>query len=261
MKKLSILAILTFAFVACEKNLEVDKKQTSPLQYDKNLSPVLFEITSTGCPGCGGWGKPTFESIVKENEGTIVPLAIHVKYSDPMITDISNAIEKNIYGSRYTPQIWVNDTNGVILVGNGISGEGSIKRINDLLNRSKSSSFNIKIDGNLFRNGNEMTVKYGMKQTEVKSDSLYLACYLLENDLVFSQNGYASNPAKHNFVIRAANEGNFGFNITQMHNAGETKEYETSFQLKNATGNYHVALVVWKKSKERFSCLGGISIK
>ena len=44
---------------------------------------ILLEFTSTGCPGCGSWGKPTFYSLADQNKDKVIPMAAHIKYGDP----------------------------------------------------------------------------------------------------------------------------------------------------------------------------------
>ena len=96
---------------------------------DTTQRPVLFDFTSTGCPGCGSWGKPTFNSFADEYENKIVPMAVHIKYGDSMITPISEAIANNRTGTFYTPQLWVNNKNGMVLSGNSINGTASTENI------------------------------------------------------------------------------------------------------------------------------------
>ena len=73
------------------------------LTFVKKTRPVFLEVTSTGCPGCGSWGKPTFKKVVNDFGSDITPLAVHIKYGDPFITTESQAIADNRHGSRYTP--------------------------------------------------------------------------------------------------------------------------------------------------------------
>ena len=57
-----------------------------------------------------------------------------------MITDISNEIADNRVGQRFTPQLWINNTNGVILNGGRIDGVESINKLNSDINLIKESS-------------------------------------------------------------------------------------------------------------------------
>ena len=57
-----------------------------------------------------------------------------------MITDISNEIADNPLGQRFTPQLWINNTNGVILNGGRIDGVESINKLNSDINLIKESS-------------------------------------------------------------------------------------------------------------------------
>ncbi|MEN8697308.1 MAG: thioredoxin family protein, partial [Bacteroidia bacterium] len=112
------ILIITFAFAlwGCNEKVtetnptipnETKQEETSNLvapdvELTEVNKPVLYKYTSTGCPGCGSWGAPTFEGIADELKNDIVPLAVHIKYGDPMITDISNEIADNRVGQRFT---------------------------------------------------------------------------------------------------------------------------------------------------------------
>jgi thioredoxin-related protein len=68
-KKIIFILSIIISTTSCKKepveNLEVSETNQTfdkTLEYNKSLKPLIFEFTSTGCPGCGSWGKPTFVS-------------------------------------------------------------------------------------------------------------------------------------------------------------------------------------------------------
>ena len=129
-KTLIIWAISAFSIWSCtEKSADIpttpatskDTTQVDTSQLEapdvvlqSRNKPVFFDYTSTGCPGCGSWGAPTFENLSEEYQDKIVPIAVHIKYGDPMITSISTDIAANRDGQRYTPQLWVNSKNAMV---------------------------------------------------------------------------------------------------------------------------------------------------
>ena len=140
MKKIFPIILALPLFFSCAKDQStpiVEEVDSIILTYQERAKPLVFEITSTGCPGCGSWGKPVFSQLSSQYGNQIIPVAVHIKYGDPYITNVSENIAANRYGAFYTPQIWVNDTNGVVISAGGgsIQTESSIKRMNDLIGR------------------------------------------------------------------------------------------------------------------------------
>ena len=129
-------------FVACKKesppllaenNSSVETEIS--VKYENTNKAVLFEFTSTGCPGCGSWGKPTVAAVSTTHGSKVVPIAVHIKYNDPFLTDISQAIADNRTGSRWTPQLWVDNENATI-----INSSGYISSLLFLFHRTRAST-------------------------------------------------------------------------------------------------------------------------
>lgn len=265
------LSLITFSifllsFASCKKenpkieSNDLNNVTTENLVYAKKTRPILFEYTSTGCFGCGQWGKPTFASLIESNP-EIVPLAVHIKYGDPMITEFSNQLGQNRYGSLFTPQLWVNDSNAVVLQGNGIQGQQSIQRANQLIALAKTEvapalAAKLKIEDN------QVNVNFGTQFIDFDEDGEYfLGCYLTENKISFQQSGYASNPALHNHVIRDAANGTFGYSFSKTDLINGKKEWNHQFELKpNYTAeNLYVTVIIWQKINDRYKPLNGFT--
>jgi hypothetical protein len=240
-------------------NIEEEKLFAPDLNIQNPLKPIVFEYTSTGCPGCGSWGKPTFKQIVEENKNNVEALAIHIKYGDPMITTHSTAIAANRYGQIYTPQIWVNDSNGVVLSGGSINGDASLERLNSLIAFQTQNPSDILADITFDKGENKVAVRYGIK-SGLNSQNIFVACYLVENDVVATQSAYANNPAKHPFVIRSAIGETFGVNTLLYGDNKIIYEVKSEFELKTTNGKYGVTLVVWEKINNRYKPIGAYSV-
>jgi hypothetical protein len=240
-------------------NIEEEKLLAPDLNIQNPLKPIVFEYTSTGCPGCGSWGKPTFKQIVEENKNNVEALAIHIKYGDPMITTHSTAIAANRYGQIYTPQIWVNDSNGVVLSGGSINGDASLERLNSLIAFQTQNPSDILADITFDKGENKVAVRYGIK-SGLNSQNIFVACYLVENDVVATQSAYANNPAKHPFVIRSAIGETFGVNTLLYGDNKIIYEVKSEFELKTTNGKYGVTLVVWEKINNRYKPIGAYSV-
>lgn len=236
---------------------------TTELQYNKKTSPVLLEYTSVYCGGCGSWGKPTFKEFVEQNKADVTPLAIHIKYGDPFITDISNGIGDNRYGQYYTPQIWVADSNAVTLSGGGIISDRSKQNAARILAASKAM-VQPSLSAKMQKEGNELKVDFGVKFIDVTADGEYaLGCYLTEDGLEHYQVQYKDTVAIHDHVIRASNEGVFGKPFTEA-DLDSDKELKLShtFDISNyVADNTYITLVIWKKTGNRYMPVNGFVLK
>jgi hypothetical protein len=238
---------------------EEEKLEAPQLNFQNAVKPIVFEYTSTGCPGCGSWGKPTFNAILEQNKNDVEAIAIHIKYGDPMITTHSTEIGANRHGQFYTPQIWVNDSNGVVLNGGSINGMASVERLNSLIAFHKQNPSDILTDISFDKGTEKVAVRYGAKANEAKN-KYTISCYLIENDVVAQQSSHANNPAKHSFVLREASNGTFGNDLALTSNNGFSSEFETEFELKNPQGKYKLTVVVWEKVGNRHKPIGAYSV-
>ena len=263
-----IATAILFTATSCKKENTPENQANSNnpavenLVYLKKTRPILFEFTSTGCFGCGQWGKPTFASLIEGNTD-IIPLAVHIKYGDPMITEFSTQLGQNRHGSLFTPQLWVNDSNAVVLQGNGIQGQQSIERANYLIETSKPN-ITPTLAANFKIVDNKVEVNFGTQFIDFQEDGEYfIACYLTEDKISFQQSGYSSNPAQHNHVIRDAANGTYGYSFTKADLMKNKKEWSHTFELlpNFNVENLYSTIIVWKKVNNRYQALNGFVAK
>lgn len=273
--KLSTVFLFTIACaIGCTKPAQeptptpkedsTDNKQPSEtkLSYTKKTAPVLFEMTSTGCPGCGGWGKPTFARLVNSYGSDITPIAVHIKYGDPMITTESQAIWDNIIVSRYTPMIFVQDENAVKLNGSSISveSEANAKMLIDAALVTETPALAAVVT----KADDKWSVTYGAQFAPAMADGEYsLSCYLIEDGLVYQQTSYANNPATHNNVIRTSASGAFGnsFSMADMTDNEITWQADITISNEYKKDNLYIAVVLWKKTGEHYAAVNGYILK
>lgn len=221
--------------------------------------PVLFDYTSTGCPGCGSWGKPTFESLIRQHDSTIVPIAVHIKYRDAMITPVSEAIAANRTGQYFTPQLWVNNTNGVVLNGGRIDATASLNLLNSTIENVRNKAADISVGLSIGISNDTLKVRYKtLPNIDLSASEVYVGIYLMENKLRFNQSGSASNPTIHNHVIRASNNGGFGTQLASNDlTINELTENTYSFKLNEAWNKdeLYAAIIVWKKEGNNYVVL------
>ena len=227
------------------------------MDYKTSNRSVLFEFTSTGCPGCGSWGKPTVENMKAIHGDKLVPLAIHIKYNDIYITDVSQAIADNRVGSRWTPQLWMNNENTTIFENGYISGEKSMEAMNDEVN-SKVQDANISLGGAVQLIGRDFTGKYGLKLNKEAGKEYYLAAYLMEENLMSDQQGSTNNPVQHHAVIRKAAFGAWGKKVVST---GEAQKVEFELTHDFSNGNHYMTVVLWEKIGTRYFVVDAAEFK
>ena len=217
--------------------------------------PVFFDYTSTGCPGCGSWGAPTFENLSKEYKDKIVPIAVHIKYGDPMITTTSTEIAANRVGQRYTPQLWVNSTNAMVLAGSSINGTATLQNIRTQLDQYIAEDVQIAVGVSSASDEEQVKVNFKHQAKTNLEGEYYVGIYLMENKIFAPQSSSASNPTEHNYVIRASKASSFGTKISAEHletdavfEASHTFQIEESWQKENL----FATIIVWKKEGDRY---------
>jgi hypothetical protein len=262
---LLILSVLGISFIGCSDSespiISSDNSdttsQTSSLvaapdfDLDHVNRPVFFEYTSTGCPGCGSWGKPTFENLIRQHGADIIPMAVHIKYGDKMITPVSEAIASNRTGQFYTPQLWVNNTNGMVLNSGRIDGMESINQMNAAIAAAQAGSTKVSVGVSSVISNDSLKLRYKTKSNvDLSGQEIYVGLYVMENALSYNQSGSAANPTVHNHVIRTSNAGGFGKALDASLLAKEAEMEETfSFELNENWNkeNLYIAIIIWEK--------------
>jgi hypothetical protein len=258
---LSFLSIALF-FLSCTESTTTEPKDESTnetqeqsleparITIEETSKPVLFDFTSTGCPGCGSWGGPTFESIIDTEKNNIVPMAVHIKYGDNMITEVSEAIAENRTGQYFTPQLWVNNKNGVLLSGGRINGTGSLNQLNTEIDAVQTASPEVFAGVSLSSNETTVAIRYKTKTVNDLQGEYFVGVYLMENGINDRQSGNPNGSKDHNHVIRASNNGGFGTPIsTEDLTASSESEEIIEFEMEDdwKMKNLYASIIVWKK--------------
>lgn len=233
-----------------------ETKSAPEIVLENVTKPVIFDYTSTGCPGCGSWGAPVFDMFSAEFKSSIVPIAVHIKYGDPMITPESEAIGDNRTGSKYTPQIWVDSKNSMILSGTSIDGSGTVSNIRNQLNDRIKTEPSIALGVSHLVDSDKLLVRFKSQSLIDLVGDYYYSVLILENDLVHQQNSAAYNPFLHHHVIRTSSNGAFGTQLESQHQMKDMVfEKELSFDInpKWNTDKLYVVGLIWKKIGENYT--------
>lgn len=276
--KIRVLAFtvlsVAFIFASCKKDAEKDNNKDNKedkteevveptlgdISYVFDYKSLLLEFTSTGCPGCGSWGKPTFYSFADNNSDKVVPMAAHFKYGDPMTSGVAEFFAGNRTGSRYTPQIWVNDATIMVLAGNSINGSASVQRGNDLISGATPTD-KVGLGSLLEIQDAKAYIKYGVKlKADFAAGDYWVNSYLMEDGIVAEQKGYASNPATHDYVIRAGANGPWGNMITKKDAEVFEATWEHTFTENIKVGQYLIT-ILWKKEGNIYKPVNVVKVK
>lgn len=276
MKKTLLLSFFAVsALFACSKEEEDDNSQdvTENVQEDDNLilsiekkqNATMFFYTSTGCPGCGSWGIPTFKNVSEEHVENVIPVGVHIKYGDPFITDVSEDIAANREGSRFTPQLFIGNETMTIISGGYIDGQASLDAADDHITTTSTSEPVVSCGSIYEVVEGTARVKYGAQFHQDTEGEYYLASYLLEDKLMYDQAGADPRHAEHSNVIRKAiSSGSFGdlIELTSI-SADELIEKEVSFAMNEEwnTDNLELVTIVWKKEGDYYTVVNSSYFK
>ena len=268
-KKIILLSLMALAITACKEETEQittsdptdnsnqeDTITTAPsIVLKSENKPIVFDYTSTGCPGCGSWGAPTFENLSNQLGNKIVPIAVHIKYGDPMITDESNALGQNRTGQYFTPQLWINNTNSTLLNGGRIDATGSLAALNQNITTFQGEAVQISLGVSHAIQDDKINIRYKHKSETDLDGDYFVSLYVMENHLFHNQASGAVNPFEHNYVIRTSSSGAFGSKI-ESQNLADNQEFEDTINLDiDPTwdkSNLYVTAIIWKNNGDKF---------
>lgn len=220
------------------------KAQSGDLIYDHEPKGVMWEYTSTGCPGCGSWGKPKMDHLLTIIGDKVNHAAVHVRFGDPMENELTKTFYNNRPGRKYTPQFFLNEHACTTLTGQGfLDSTATFDKAVQFANEAYGASVPL-LDGVVTKEGNQLKVKYGVQSNMGGLDGYNLAAYLLTSGLQYPQKGFrGSNPIHNNVIVSSADE-QYG---VPAQTTGNTFEREAIFDLSGLKGQPSVLVVLWRK--------------
>lgn len=212
---------------------------------------LIGDFTATWCGPCGDWGAPNFEGAIKMTVGLSEPLAIHT--SDEMSNEVADEFHM-FYGISGIPTLKVwnaeNDFSDSSSMASAVEAE-----LEEPF--AESSALVVLTDmGNTF----ELGVSFAPFETIV--GDYFVAVYIMQNNLIFPQNGAAEDGGYddgfiHNHVLVGSATGTMFGEQFVYGNAysGDliTKKYNITKEANWVTGDMYALAVVWKYSKDKES--------
>lgn len=276
MKKTTLLFIIALGFVvifsSCKKNTEADPilgcTDPSSLNYNslatsddgtcvipqQTQKALLLEFTAAWCGSCGGYGGPVFNSLISNNPGKVVPIAVHC--------DDDMTAQSYFYGF------------GSILPDGTISlpffkiGDVETENNSQILTICAQTPVVAQTAFIFTRGSGTISVKTRTKFFTAATGNYLLAVYVLESGIdgtsgTYQQSGGAAG-YKHNYVLRAAskNQSMGETIITSNATANQTidKNYDISFTQLSTSSTINVATVIWKSDGSTYKFINA-SIK
>lgn len=237
--------------------------QEQDLSFNHPATPVFLEFTSTGCPGCGRWGVPKSALLRNIHGDRINPAAIHIRFNDPMESDISVAIGKNRPGRRFTPQFWINNEHVTFInENNRLDSAVTFQQAESVILNEFNSKQLPKLDGSLSKDGSSLTIEYGVKLNQTNSsDTYYLACYLMRDGVEAAQKGYeGQNPPIHNHVLTESISGEpFGKPVDQL-SENLIQMFEGRFNVADYKEPTYALLVLWRKNGGHYEAVNSLRL-
>lgn len=229
---------------------EANCLDSSCLYFDdeqKNLN-VLF--TSTGCGACGIWGINCFEGYTDSMQKLAIPLAVHFKYGDPMITPTNDSFvalikpEHSPYftvGTSYSQERGRDRPHSCEL-----SGKNALEMLESWQAEVPSTRLAINIEevsGQLSRIHYAAEVN-GLSHCKV-------SIYRVQDSMVFTQNAGWRNDIEnwvHRHVLRESLTSFASETLSSEGDNYETIELPESFY--TAYPKSHLVAVIWQEQAD-----------
>lgn len=206
---------------------------------------LMGDFTATWCPYCGQWGAPEFEKAIQGTGANAIALGIH--NTDEITTNESTTLTdyygaEGIVGGYPTLYVWNQATfsDGVAMAAaanadaaTGPAEAGAVAGFTD--------------------NGTSMTISVSAQIFADVTGDYYVAAYLMENGLVYTQQIAGADPDPdfvHNHVIRASSNGSAWGEQFIFGSGSSGQIFTKSYQIEKndawKTENMYMVAIVWK---------------
>lgn len=158
---------------------------------------VIFEFSETWCGPCGNWGLPLANDLSTQLASSDKGYLLNIKTTSQPTS--MNAVGGNALASNFNVQA----------VPSFLINKGSVEGTNasDIMNKVTAANGTAAVASaaaNLSINGNTIKVSAKAKFWTAATGQYFMSVFITENDIEATQNGAATNPAKHPHVLRGA---------------------------------------------------------
>lgn len=256
MRVIAILCLFISSFFA-----SVSYGQEVNLLFDKPVTPLMLDYTSTGCPGCGSWGKPNGQAIREIYGDKLNHMEVHIRFNDPMENELTNAFSENRPGRRFTPQFWVNNKQATLLTQEGyLDSVMTFRNVATLVGTWYQNPNVPAIDAKVLTKDQKIEVVYGARfySETLKDQDYYLACYMLRDGVMHAQKGQNGKVIAHNNVLTETADQAFGQKIDPIEN--QDAILKASFT-KSTDTKTAVMVVLWHKNGMTYEPINSLKVE
>lgn len=239
--------------VSLAYEIEASKDNGSCTYPENNKKTLIFYATGTWCQYCGDLGRDFCEDLTSDFPQSQI---ISLHKDDPLTSNIGSITQSyldSINGLLGCPHFYL----GVNSVVDPSSSPSSYSQLTSSVDDNLLLFSEVNVDLEYTINGNRMNIKVQSKlSTETPIDNYYLSTYILEDDVVKSQNvsGNYDYNFIHNNVLRKqvsddidvfGSSLNFdanGDNLTSFNDVSLDSTGEWNYV------NLYVVAVVWQKN-------------
>lgn len=258
MKFLAVLSLCILSSLFAS----VSHAQQADLLFDKAVTPLLLDYTSTGCPGCGSWGKPNSKAIMEMYGDKLNHMEVHIRFEDPMENELTNTLSENRPGRRFTPQFWVNNKQATLLTKEGyLDSTMTFNNVSALVGQWYQNVNVPAIDAEVLKKDNTIEVVYGARfySETLKDQDYYLACYLVRDGVMYAQKGQNGKVIAHrNVLTKSADTNAFGQRIDP--NENQDAILSASFE-KPDENKAAIMIVLWHKNGMTYEAINSLKIE
>lgn len=230
-KALFLLLMAVVGLLQCCKQ-PVDLFDFPPYQRDKKSLVVL--LTAVWNEYSGETGQPNFVAAVRDSFGTtVVPIAAHAATTGDPNYSLAASQFFSLYDAESFPELGLNTTGfafrledwmqatraSALETSGGVTGPPKPKLVMAISKKVERSNFRMKV-----------RVRF---EEEVAGDTLHLAVYVTENNVIGFQEGAPQREIAHMHVLRgAATPGAWGiFMGSGTFKKGQVLEFEYAFPI------------------------------
>jgi len=211
----------------------------------------VVKRTATWCGPCGTWGWDLWADLVGDPSLPAFAAAqVHDSRSSELNVPFASELTSFYEAATGVPSFYIGSTNQTQSNGGGISVQGTLTRLKDLVRAYGRLDATLGVGYTATLTDNVVDINAKVKAFSSTNEEYYLGVYVLEKDVVNYQNGQG-NDAVHKIVLRdAITQDPFG-QLIQNGGISEGDEFDYTFSYTVPQGfnpeNIRLAMVIWEK--------------
>jgi len=248
MKKLILFLFTILLFFKVQAQEVLPQQQT-----------LITKIAATWCPHCGTWAWEANDSIIADNPTNAIIMTVH--HSGGLQTPVAKDFTSNL-GSIGQPQFFLNNMNIRLFSNNIDEKRAEIKSAVS----ANASTTPIANTGVLFQlDGQELTTIVKTKFFQAAAGEFYVGTYLVEEGVLYAQQGQGGIVAHKNILRASFTEDSFGRPIqTPIPIVADATFSQINTLILEEDWNkdqLEIVTIIWKKEGDTFQFINGSTMQ